>query len=152
MLFLVVFVQLPTMAAKMGMEVFNIDVHGLDGSKDGDEVIEITWGSSNKRQIEDSQICVVMVGLPARGKSLIAQKSRSSHVSWVSEELQLIPGNSRPLPEMALHQRQELQRRLLPPSRHPPALRRVLRRLQHQRRADAPRRRPNRCVRHAGVV
>lgn len=26
-------------------------------------------------QVEDSHICVVMVGLPARGKSLIAQKS-----------------------------------------------------------------------------
>jgi 6-phosphofructo-2-kinase / fructose-2,6-biphosphatase 2 len=25
-------------------------------------------------QVEDAQICVVMVGLPARGKSLIAQK------------------------------------------------------------------------------
>jgi hypothetical protein len=25
-------------------------------------------------QVEDTQICVVMVGLPARGKSLIAQK------------------------------------------------------------------------------
>ena len=27
-------------------------------------------------QVEDTQICVVMVGLPARGKSLIAQKGR----------------------------------------------------------------------------
>lgn len=27
-------------------------------------------------QVEDSHICVVMVGLPARGKSLIAQKSK----------------------------------------------------------------------------
>jgi len=26
-------------------------------------------------QVEDTRICVVMVGLPARGKSLIAQKS-----------------------------------------------------------------------------
>lgn len=25
-------------------------------------------------QVEDTRICVVMVGLPARGKSLIAQK------------------------------------------------------------------------------
>jgi hypothetical protein len=28
-------------------------------------------------QVEDAQICVVMVGLPARGKSLIAQKGMS---------------------------------------------------------------------------
>lgn len=27
-------------------------------------------------QVEDTRICVVMVGLPARGKSLIAQKGR----------------------------------------------------------------------------
>jgi 6-phosphofructo-2-kinase/fructose-2,6-biphosphatase 2 len=27
-------------------------------------------------QVEDTKICVVMVGLPARGKSLIAQKGR----------------------------------------------------------------------------
>jgi 6-phosphofructo-2-kinase/fructose-2,6-biphosphatase 2 len=29
-------------------------------------------------QAEDTRICVVMVGLPARGKSLIAQKGMSS--------------------------------------------------------------------------
>jgi 6-phosphofructo-2-kinase / fructose-2,6-biphosphatase 2 len=29
-------------------------------------------------QVEDTRICVVMVGLPARGKSLIAQKSEIS--------------------------------------------------------------------------
>jgi 6-phosphofructo-2-kinase / fructose-2,6-biphosphatase 2 len=28
-------------------------------------------------QVEDTKICVVMVGLPARGKSLIAQKGMS---------------------------------------------------------------------------
>lgn len=39
-----------------------------------------TRGSSNAKtngvgvQVEDTRICVVMVGLPARGKSLIAQK------------------------------------------------------------------------------
>jgi 6-phosphofructo-2-kinase/fructose-2,6-biphosphatase 2 len=27
-------------------------------------------------QVEDTRICVVMVGLPARGKSLIAQKGK----------------------------------------------------------------------------
>lgn len=41
-----------------------------------------TRGSSNAKtngvgvQVEDTRICVVMVGLPARGKSLIAQKGR----------------------------------------------------------------------------
>ena len=29
-------------------------------------------------QVEDTKICVVMVGLPARGKSLIAQKGMST--------------------------------------------------------------------------
>jgi 6-phosphofructo-2-kinase / fructose-2,6-biphosphatase 2 len=29
-------------------------------------------------QAEDTRICVVMVGLPARGKSLIAQKGKAS--------------------------------------------------------------------------
>src|SRR5277367_5161564 len=35
-------------------------------------------------QVEDTQICVVMVGLPARGKSLIAQKGTQDY----SEEYQ----------------------------------------------------------------
>lgn len=30
--------------------------------------------NTNGVQVEDTRICVVMVGLPARGKSLIAQK------------------------------------------------------------------------------
>lgn len=32
-------------------------------------------------QVEDTRICVVMVGLPARGKSLIAQKGRADSIS-----------------------------------------------------------------------
>lgn len=33
-------------------------------------------------QVEDTKICVVMVGLPARGKSFIAQKgNETSHSS-----------------------------------------------------------------------
>lgn len=42
-----------------------------------------TRGSSSAKtngvgvQVEDTRICVVMVGLPARGKSLIAQKGMS---------------------------------------------------------------------------
>ena len=46
-----------------------------------------TRGSSNSKtngvgvQVEDTRICVVMVGLPARGKSLIAQKGEWPVVS-----------------------------------------------------------------------
>jgi len=44
-------------------------------------------------QVEDTQICVVMVGLPARGKSLIAQKGMCSNfISWMSE-LALTPSH-----------------------------------------------------------
>jgi len=35
-------------------------------------------------QVEDTQICVVMVGLPARGKSLIAQKGMLPVLSPIS--------------------------------------------------------------------
>ena len=31
-------------------------------------------------QVEDTRICVVMVGLPARGKSLIAMKGKLSYL------------------------------------------------------------------------
>ncbi len=34
-------------------------------------------------QVEDTRICVVMVGLPARGKSLIAQKGITSYLRHV---------------------------------------------------------------------
>lgn len=34
-------------------------------------------------QVEDTRICVVMVGLPARGKSLIAQKGMHSGISFL---------------------------------------------------------------------
>jgi 6-phosphofructo-2-kinase/fructose-2,6-biphosphatase 2 len=33
--------------------------------------------------VEDTQICVVMVGLPARGKSLIAQKGELLLNEWL---------------------------------------------------------------------
>jgi hypothetical protein len=42
-----------------------------------DETITVEWAQTDGYQLEDSQIVVVMVGLPARGKSLIAQKSTS---------------------------------------------------------------------------
>ena len=35
-------------------------------------------------QVEDTRICVVMVGLPARGKSLIAQKGMSMSSSFAA--------------------------------------------------------------------
>lgn len=46
---------------------------------EGKEQIEVIWvDADEKDQVEDVQICVVMVGLPARGKSLIARKSKHS--------------------------------------------------------------------------
>ncbi|KAH8811598.1 6-phosphofructo-2-kinase-domain-containing protein [Xylogone sp. PMI_703] len=39
-------------------------------------------------QAEDTQICVVMVGLPARGKSLIAQKAQR-YLKWLSIDAQV---------------------------------------------------------------
>ncbi|PMD53543.1 bifunctional 6-phosphofructo-2-kinase/fructose-2,6-bisphosphate 2-phosphatase [Hyaloscypha bicolor E] len=39
-------------------------------------------------QVEDAQICVVMVGLPARGKSLIAQKAQR-YLKWLSIDAQV---------------------------------------------------------------
>jgi len=39
-------------------------------------------------QVEDTQICVVMVGLPARGKSLIAQKAQR-YLKWLSIDAQV---------------------------------------------------------------
>ncbi len=37
-------------------------------------------------QVEETRICVVMVGLPARGKSLIAQKGGSRVASFLAVE------------------------------------------------------------------
>ena len=38
-------------------------------------------GTNKKQQNDDAKICVVMVGLPARGKSLIAGKGRASELN-----------------------------------------------------------------------
>jgi hypothetical protein len=37
-------------------------------------------------QAEDTKICVVMVGLPARGKSLIAQKGMGRHSASTNQK------------------------------------------------------------------
>lgn len=134
-------------------------------------------------QVEDTRICVVMVGLPARGKSLIAQKGETyiSHTSFTQcfgwhgvawamaaelgwhgqwqdaqETIYVRKGvlmrYSRPLPRLALHNRQMLQRRLLPPHRDPTTLRLLLRLHQQRRRAPAPRRRRSRGDRHDQMV
>lgn len=73
-------------------------------------------------QVEDTRIAVIMVGLPARGKSLIAQKGMCHyvHLTWPKLKLTADLAPSRPIPSLALHIRQSLQRRLLPPRRHSP--------------------------------
>jgi 6-phosphofructo-2-kinase/fructose-2,6-biphosphatase 2 len=45
----------------------------------------LTYSMGN---VEDTQICVVMVGLPARGKSLIAQKAQR-YLKWLSIDAQV---------------------------------------------------------------
>jgi hypothetical protein len=40
----------------------------------GDSTMIVPHTNEVRSQVEDSKICVVMVGLPARGKSYIAQK------------------------------------------------------------------------------
>ena len=44
---------------------------------------------SNGVQVEDLKVCVVMVGLPARGKSFIAQKGMCSHATQCNHVLLL---------------------------------------------------------------
>ena len=44
-------------------------------------------------QVEDTRICVVMVGLPARGKSLIAGKGELVFAINQASELKLTPGS-----------------------------------------------------------
>lgn len=64
-------------------------------------------------QVEDTRICVVMVGLPARGKSLIAQKGMSRLYLDLSigETSSLLIDSSCAISCLAEHHRQMLQRR-----------------------------------------
>lgn len=81
-------------------------------------------------QVEDTRIAVVMVGLPARGKSLIAQKGmppESNHACMAKLKLTALWGFSRSLPGLALDSRQNLQRWLLSSRRHASPHRRFLR-------------------------
>jgi hypothetical protein len=45
---------------------------------------------------EDTRICVVMVGLPARGKSFIAQKGKRPPTSWALAPVPFLPPSSEP--------------------------------------------------------
>jgi hypothetical protein len=70
-------------------------------------------------QVEDTQICVVMVGLPARGKSLIAQKGTYDAMSLQVVNSLAYPQlthllQSYPLSQVAIHRRAGLQCRQLP--------------------------------------
>lgn len=48
-------------------------------------------------QVEDTRICVVMVGLPARGKSYIAQKGNYISTSFMSSSLPKITEHILPI-------------------------------------------------------
>lgn len=60
-------------------------------------------------QVEDTRICVVMVGLPARGKSLIAQKGRSSTHEYIRRVATTDRLRSGSLSRLAQHHCQVLQ-------------------------------------------
>ena len=65
----------------MEVHVFNMWGEAEEGDH---EKLNVVYGNDidcNSEQLDDAQICVVMVGLPARGKSLIAQKSEFSSPS-----------------------------------------------------------------------
>lgn len=71
-------------------------------------------------QVEDTRIAVVMVGLPARGKSLIAQKGIVQYPCSISPKLKLTTDTciSCPIPSLALNTCKDVQCRLLPSRRH----------------------------------
>lgn len=53
-------------------------------------------------QVEDTRICVVMVGLPARGKSYIAQRGKSMPQETLLTET-LLTSSSTKIPTMAIY-------------------------------------------------
>ena len=79
-------------------------------------------------QVEDTQICVVMVGLPARGKSLIAQKGTPEplHLPLQGAQILTSPLLSTKIPTMVVNQSRGLQCRKLPTKRYPATHGRIL--------------------------
>jgi hypothetical protein len=66
--------------------LFSKDVRAGEGV--GDQQLDVAWTVTDPiSQVEDSHICVVMVGLPARGKSLIAQKSEFINFQLATSKL-----------------------------------------------------------------
>jgi hypothetical protein len=84
-------------------------------------------------QAEDTRICVVMVGLPARGKSLIAQKGKIMSPRFFAAAN--AANASCPLPALALDQVKNVQRWPVPPHSDPEPLGRVLRHIESRGRA-----------------
>lgn len=76
--------------AEREVKAFEYHIFKLDwvgNNLDGSQKMEVHWSMTDAPadvKVEDVQICVVMVGLPARGKSLIAQKSESEHLEEFS--------------------------------------------------------------------
>lgn len=78
-------------------------------------------------QADDARICVVMVGLPARGKSYIAQKGTHEDPWLQPHEHILISSYSRPISPLALDSGANIQCRPISPSRNTHPFRRLLR-------------------------
>jgi hypothetical protein len=106
-------------------------------------------GMTDIYQVEGVKICVVMVGLPARGKSLIAQKGKKILTCEVEAEL---ISHSRALPGLALNQGQDLQRGHLPACRYATTNSRLLRHEEYRRRAPSSGCGGSRSHRHDPVV
>ena len=70
-------------------------------------------------QVEDTRICVVMVGLPARGKSYIAQKGIATCATQYALIVELTAVSiSRSIPPLAFNQCEDLQCRPVSPSKY----------------------------------
>lgn len=91
-------------------------------------------------QVEDTKICVVMVGLPARGKSLIAQKGRTANARlrhWIKTNRFADSNLSGPLSWMAEYYRQVFQCWQLPPHGDTTTERVLFRHFEQRRREIA---------------